>query len=153
MINHEHEHQSWRSPIMLLDFLVWGNLHLGDLLVTAQGSATLMDLQRSHHWQILYHLKSWVSNSITYKGQEGNTIQCVCMGAKLCPTLCDPMDCSPPGASVHGIFQVRILGGGDGLPFPPPWNLPNPGIEPGLLVSPAMVSGFFTTDLEVRKLI
>ena len=27
----------------------------------------------------------------------------------LCPTLCDPMDCSPPGSSVHGILQARIL--------------------------------------------
>ena len=26
-----------------------------------------------------------------------------------CPTLCDPMDCSPPGSPVHGIFQARIL--------------------------------------------
>ena len=26
-----------------------------------------------------------------------------------CPILCDPMDCSPPGSSVHGIFQARIL--------------------------------------------
>ena len=26
-----------------------------------------------------------------------------------CPTLHDPMDCSPPGSSVHGIFQTRIL--------------------------------------------
>ena len=25
-----------------------------------------------------------------------------------CPTLCDPMDCSPPGFSVHGIFQARV---------------------------------------------
>ena len=29
--------------------------------------------------------------------------------AQLCPTLCDPMDCSLPGSSVHGIFQARIL--------------------------------------------
>ena len=29
--------------------------------------------------------------------------------AQSCPTLCDPMHCSPPGSSVHGIFQVRIL--------------------------------------------
>ena len=29
--------------------------------------------------------------------------------AKLCLTLCDPMDCSPPDSSVHGIFRVRIL--------------------------------------------
>ena len=26
-----------------------------------------------------------------------------------CPTLCDPMDCSPPGFSVHGIHQARTL--------------------------------------------
>ena len=34
-----------------------------------------------------------------------------CMHAKsfqLCLTLCDPMDCSPPGSSVHGIFQARV---------------------------------------------
>ena len=29
--------------------------------------------------------------------------------AQLCPTLSDPMDCSPPGSSVHGIFQARVL--------------------------------------------
>ena len=29
--------------------------------------------------------------------------------ARSCPTLCDPVDCSPPGSSVHGIFQARIL--------------------------------------------
>ena len=28
---------------------------------------------------------------------------------QLCPTLCDPMDCSPPGSSVHGILQAGIL--------------------------------------------
>ena len=33
----------------------------------------------------------------------------VCLVTKPCPTLCDPMDCSPPGSSVHGIAQARIL--------------------------------------------
>ena len=33
---------------------------------------------------------------------------CVCSVAQLCPALCDPMDCSPPGSSVHGILQARI---------------------------------------------
>ena len=32
-----------------------------------------------------------------------------CLVAKSCPTLCDPTDCSPPGSSIHGILQVRIL--------------------------------------------
>ena len=29
--------------------------------------------------------------------------------AQSCPTLCDPVDCSPPGSSVHGILQARLL--------------------------------------------
>ena len=33
----------------------------------------------------------------------------VCEVARLCPTLCDPMDCSLPGFSIHGILQARIL--------------------------------------------
>ena len=44
-----------------------------------------------------------------------------------CPTLCNPMDCSPPGSSVHGIFQAGIL---SGLSFPSPGDLPNSGVEP-----------------------
>ena len=28
---------------------------------------------------------------------------------QLCPTLSDPMDCGPPGSSVHGIVQARVL--------------------------------------------
>ena len=32
-----------------------------------------------------------------------------CSVAQLCPTLCDPVDCSPPGSSVHGILQARVL--------------------------------------------
>ena len=34
--------------------------------------------------------------------------ECVCSVAQSCPILCDPMDCSPPGSSVHGIFQAGI---------------------------------------------
>ena len=33
----------------------------------------------------------------------------VVLVTQLCPTLCDPMDCSPPGSSVHEIFQASIL--------------------------------------------
>ena len=34
---------------------------------------------------------------------------CLCVSNLSCPTLCDPMDCSPPGPSVHGILQTRLL--------------------------------------------
>ena len=47
--------------------------------------------------------------------------------AQLCPTLCDLMDCSPPGSSVHGILQARIL---EWVAIPSPRYLHNPGTEP-----------------------
>ena len=40
---------------------------------------------------------------------DNTTQDHVCAVAQLCPTLCDPMDSSPSGASVHGIIQARIL--------------------------------------------
>ena len=40
-------------------------------------------------------------------------------------TLCDPMDCSPPGSSVHGLLQEKHW---SGLPLPSPGDLPDPAI-------------------------
>ena len=34
---------------------------------------------------------------------------CCCLVTQSCPTLCDSMDCSPPGSSAHGILQARII--------------------------------------------
>ena len=51
-----------------------------------------------------------------------------------------PMGCSPPGSSVHGISQARIL---EWVPFPHPGDLPDPGIEP---VSPALAGRFITAE-------
>ena len=51
----------------------------------------------------------------------------MCSVTQSCLTLCDPTDCSPLGSSVHEILQARILE----WVFPPPGDLPNPGIEPG----------------------
>ena len=41
--------------------------------------------------------------------KQANVQIYVCMCAQLSPTLCDSMDCSPPGSSVHEVFQARIL--------------------------------------------
>ena len=41
--------------------------------------------------------------------QSHNTCVCLCFVVQSCPTLCHPMECSPPGSSVHGILQARIL--------------------------------------------
>ena len=61
---------------------------------------------------------------------------------QLCPTLCDPMDHSLPGSSVQGILQAGVL---EWVVIPPPGDLPNPGIEPSFLMSPALASGFFVS--------
>ena len=52
--------------------------------------------------------------------------------AQSCPTLYDPMGCSPPGSSVHVILQARRL---EWVAIPFSRGLPDPGIEPG---SPAL---------------
>ena len=52
----------------------------------------------------------------------------VCLVAPLCPALCDSMGRSPPGSSVRGILQARIL---EWVAISSPGDLPNPGIEPG----------------------
>ena len=56
--------------------------------------------------------------------------------------LSNPMDCSPPGSSIHGIFQQEYWGS---LPFPSLGDLPDPGIEPMSLVVSCIAGRFFTT--------
>ena len=53
--------------------------------------------------------KQNVHCSIIYNSQDIEEPYYCCSVAKPCPTLCNPMDCSPPGSCVHGILQVRIL--------------------------------------------
>ena len=60
--------------------------------------------------------------------------------AQSCPTLCDPMDCSLPGFSVRGIFQVRIL---EWVTTSFSRGDPDPGIEPR---SPALEAGTLTSE-------
>ena len=64
-------------------------------------------------------------------------------------TLCDPMDCSLPGFSVHGISRQEYW---SELPFPSPEDLPNPGIKAMSLASPVLTCVFFTTE-PPRKLL
>ena len=60
--------------------------------------------------------------------------------------LCNAMDCSPPGSSVHRILQARIL---EWFPYPSSGNLPDPGIGPAFLMFPALAGGFFTTGTTI----
>ena len=58
----------------------------------------------------------------------------VCVVTQSWPTLCNPMDCSPPGSSVHGFPRQEYW---SGFPCPPPGDLPDPGIKPAFSVAPA----------------
>ena len=62
------------------------------------------------------------------------------MCAQLCPTLGDPMDCSPQAPLSMGFSRQEYW---SGLSFPPPGDLPDPGIKP---TSSALAGGFFTTE-------
>ena len=58
--------------------------------------------------------------------------------------LCDAMDYSPPGLLSIGFSRQAYW---SGLSFPPPGDLPDPGIEPASLASLALAGGFFTPEL------
>ena len=98
----------------------------GGLQSTALQSQTLLKRLSTHavkktkesHWQnvsvnILYSCKCFGICSWSWRQEprmgEGCILCCVCLVAQLCLTLRDPMEWSPPGSSVHGILQARIL--------------------------------------------
>ena len=60
--------------------------------------------------------------------------------AQSCLTLCDPVDCSPPGSSIHGIHQARIL---EWVAISFSRGLPNPGIK---LRSPTLQADALTSE-------
>ena len=69
----------------------------------------------------------WIASNHVKTCSTSLVIDMTPLVAQPCPILCDPMDCSPPGSSVHGILQARIL---EWVAIPSPRDLPNPGIEP-----------------------
>ena len=64
------------------------------------------------------------------------------------PTLCDPRNCSPPGSSVHGIFQARTL---EWVSISSSMGLPDPGIEPESPASPAFQADSLPTETQGKR--
>ena len=56
-----------------------------------------------------YQFRDSKSSAKDTYSQISNTKESESEVAQSCPTLCDPVDCSPPGSSVHGILQARVL--------------------------------------------
>ena len=67
---------------------------------------------------------------------------CVHMHTQLCLTLCNPMNCSPRGSSVHDIFQARIL---EQVAISSSRRSSRRRIKPTSLACPALAGGFLTT--------
>ena len=73
-------------------------------------------------------------------------LKAVCMHTKLFQlslTVCDPMDCSPPGSSFHGILQAKIL---EWVAMPSSRRSSQPRNRIHLSMSPALAGRFFTTS-------
>ena len=80
-------------------------------------SCSIFEVFEIFEFEILKNLKYFTNLNVWtsylhYVCESGLNLtmwRCRCMCAQPCLTLCDPMDCSPPGSSVRGIFQARIL--------------------------------------------
>ena len=78
--------------------------------------------------------------------QQGTAFMTQCarmLPLQLCPALCNPKDCSPPGSSVHGIPQARLL---EWVAIPLSRGSSQPRDRTTSLMSPALAEGFFTTS-------
>ena len=74
----------------------------------------MSDSVRPHRWQPTRLHRPWDSPGKNTEVGCHCLLQCLKVKsqsevAQSCPTLQDPMDCSPPGSSAHGIFQARVL--------------------------------------------
>ena len=74
----------------------------------------MSDSVQPHRWQPTSLHRPWDSPGKNTGGGCHFPLQCMKVKSEsevtqLCPTLSDPMDCSLPGSSIHGIFQARVL--------------------------------------------
>ena len=81
-------------------------------------------------WTLDYGCLGYAALTPIWQYLEMWLLGCNYVHVQSCPAFCNPMDGSPPDASVHGIFQARIL---EWVPFPPSGDLPHPGIKLHLL--------------------
>ena len=102
-------------PIYPLPTLSPGNymfvFHICDFISVSSIISFVQFLLIPHISDMIYLLFCvWLTSLNMMVSRPIHVAANVCVQSlKTCPTLCDPMDCSPSGSSVHGILQVRIL--------------------------------------------
>ena len=133
-----HSRRKWQpTPLFLPENPRDGGAWWAAVYGVAQSRTQLKWLSSSSS----LNLESQVS-MLRFQSHDG--LWPVCVSAKSlqsCLTLCDPMDCSPPGSM--GFSRQEYW---SGLPCPPPGDLPHPGIESTSLISAALAGCFFTTS-------
>ena len=124
--------------------------------INKENGISLAVLHRSGlHRNLKQHDHLQVENTMIKSGLSSRNRQlqeaeadefCCWMRAELlqsCLTLCNAIDCSRQESSSMGFSRQEYW---IGLPCPPPGDLPDPGIKPASLTSPALAGGFFTTS-------
>ena len=89
--------------------LEWGAIAFSEICGLKQQKFIILQFWRPKVQNDLSgYIRDWRSVSTTSLHVKA-PIPYVSVCAQSCLTLCDPIDCSPPGSSVHGVFQARIL--------------------------------------------
>ena len=83
-------------------------------MLSCEVTSVVFDSVRPHRWQPTRLPHPWDSPGKNTGVGCHFLLQCMKVKSESeapqsCPTLCDPMDCGPPGSSVHEIFQARVL--------------------------------------------
>ena len=80
-----------------------------DINLQIQETKLISNRIKSHNSYQDTSLLNFKEIKITISLKKPHCIYALCLVTQPCLSLCDPMDCSPPGSSVQGIFQARIL--------------------------------------------
>ena len=144
-----YHHPKWNSPIhhSLLQSLFFITLEKCNYF------ASFFFLVISPHQNLLTTvlLSIWKSSKCSVNSHSKWTHACThAKSLQSCLTLCNPIDCSRSGSSVHGILQARIL---QWVAMPYSKDLPYLRIEPASFLSLLLAGGFFTTSATWEALV
>ena len=117
-----------------IDFPEWLNWRftIKFLRLLMERQATYGEASWTQKTQVVLNLSPNPKQGDRYFKMQGTIFYHYCsfcvLAVQSCLTLCNLLDCSLPGSSVHRFPRQKYW---SGLPFPSPGDLPNPGIEPG----------------------